>query len=233
MNLNVLCNRLGVEIEPQLLELALTHRSYSYEHGNLPSNERLEFLGDSVLGFVVTAHIYETLTDLSEADLSTVKHAVVSARALATLATEIGLGNYLRLGKSAEKDGGRTTMNLLADAFEAVLGAIYISNGIDEAAEFVARWVFPLLSDVEGLLRNADPKAQLHKMFQAAAVEHPPYEIERQGPDHAIEFSATLTYEGKVIGQGTGRSKKLAETEAAISALANTDLVLPKRKKAK
>ncbi len=172
MNLNVLSNRLGVDLEPQLLELALTHRSYSYENGNLPNNERLEFLGDSVLGFVVTSHIHDLLTDLSEGELTKVKNAVVSARALSGIASELGVGEFLRLGKGEEQTGGRTKLNLLADAFEAILGAIYVSKGLSEAESFVARFVFPLLSDTDSLRENSDPKTTLQERFSPALKLH-------------------------------------------------------------
>lgn len=220
MDLNVLSNRLGVDLEPQLLELALTHRSYSYENGNLPNNERLEFLGDSVLGFVVTSHIHDLLTDLSEGELTKVKNAVVSARALSGIAAELGVGEFLRLGKGEEQTGGRTKLNLLADAFEAILGAIYVSRGLDEAQSFVARFVFPLLADTDSLRENSDPKTTLQEKFQSASKIVPTYVTEHEGPDHDRTFFATVSSGDMVLGEGQGRSRKSAETEAAIDALA-------------
>jgi len=142
VNVDVLSSRLGVDIEPQLLELALTHRSYAYENGNIPNNERLEFLGDSVLGFVVTAHIHDLLSELPEGELTKVKNAVVSATALSKVASAIGLGEFLRLGKGEEQTGGREKPNLLADAFEAILGAAYVSQGLDAAAGIIRKLVF-------------------------------------------------------------------------------------------
>lgn len=218
MSLSELEARLGVSIEPALLELALTHRSYSYEHGNQPSNERLEFLGDSVLGFVVSAHITESFTELSEGELSKVKNAVVSAKALAPLAAELGLGDYLRLGKGEEQTGGRTKENLLADAFEAVLGAIYISKGIDEATNFVRKNVFPLLADPLALLDASEPKTKLQELTAKLGIEAPEYVISFEGPDHNRTFTATLILAKKVY-VGSGRSKKDAETQAALAAL--------------
>ena len=219
MSLSELEARLGVSIEPALLELALTHSSYAYEHGNQPSNERLEFLGDSVLGFVVSAHITETLTDLSEGELSRVKNAVVSAKALAPLASALGVGENLRLGKGEENTGGRTKANLLADAFEAILGAIYVSAGIDAASEFVRRTVFPLLTDPKQLLDASEPKTKLQELTAKLGLDAPQYLVTHEGPDHNRTFTATLLV-GKQAFLGVGRTKKDAETEAAKAAIA-------------
>jgi ribonuclease-3 len=229
MNLDVLSNRLGVEIEPQLLELALTHRSYAYEHGNKPNNERLEFLGDSVLGFVVTAHIHDLLSDLPEGELTKVKNAVVSARALAGVATELGLGEFLLLGKGEEQTGGREKANLLADAFEALLGAAYVSKGLDAAKSMVERFVFPLLQDTDKLRANADPKTTLQELAQSlgGVVK---FETIHEGPDHDRDFFASAIFDDKVIGKGSGKSKKSAETEAAIDAINGGKLKAPKGK---
>lgn len=220
MNLNALSSRLGVEIEPQLLELALTHRSYSYENGNIPNNERLEFLGDSVLGFVVTAHIHDLLVELPEGELTKVKNAVVSARALAGVASELGLGEFLRLGKGEDQTGGRTKLNLLADTFEAILGAVYVSKGLDEARGLVERFVFPLLQDTDALRENSDPKTTLQEKVQEQGKSVPIYETNFEGPDHDRDFHAKVLTGGVVIGEGKGKSRKGAETEAAIDALA-------------
>ncbi len=229
MNVDVLSTRLGVDIEPQLLELALTHRSYAYEHGNIPNNERLEFLGDSVLGFVVTAHIHDLLTDLPEGELTKVKNAVVSATALSQVATKIGLGEFLRLGKGEDQTGGREKPNLLADAFEAILGAAYVSKGLEAAEGLVRKFVFPLLEDTDSLRANSDPKTTLGEFAQAASKPAPEYLTTHEGPDHDRTFFATVSIDGKALGSGQGRSKKLAETQAAIDALAK----LPKPKKSK
>ena len=218
MNLDVLCNRLGVEIEPQLLELALTHRSYSYEHGNQPNNERLEFLGDAVLGFVVTAHIFELLTDLPEGELTKVKNSVVSAKALAVAATELGLGEFLRLGKGEEQTGGRSKPNLLADSFEAVLGAAYVSKGLDAASAIIRRFVFPLLDNPDALRASADPKTTLQELAQAKG-QTVTYEVTHEGPDHDRNFFASVFLNENLVAKGEGRSKKLAEAAAATEAI--------------
>ncbi|MCX8530574.1 MAG: ribonuclease III [Rhodoluna sp.] len=229
MNDDVLSNRLGVDIEPQLLELALTHRSYAYENGNIPNNERLEFLGDSVLGFVVTAHIHDLLTDLPEGELTKVKNAVVSATALSQVASPIGLGEFLRLGKGEDQTGGREKPNLLADAFEAILGAAYVSKGLDAAEGIIRKLVFPLLEDTDSLRANSDPKTTLQERTQGESKPAPDYVTTHEGPDHDRTFFSTVSIAGRVVGLGQGRSKKLAETNAAIDALAK----LPKSKKTK
>ena len=229
MNVDVLSTRLGVDIEPQLLELALTHRSYSYENGNIPNNERLEFLGDSVLGFVVTAHIHELLSDLPEGELTKVKNAVVSATALSGIATNIGLGDFLRLGKGEEQTGGREKPNLLADAFEAILGAAYVAKGLDAAEGIIRKLVFPLLEDTDSLRANSDPKTTLGERAQGESKSPPEYVTTHDGPDHDRTFFSTVSIDGVQLGNGVGRSKKLAETQAAIDALAK----LPKPKKNK
>lgn len=220
MNVDVLSNRLGVDIEPQLLELALTHRSYAYENGNTPNNERLEFLGDSVLGFVVTAHIHDLLTDLPEGELTKVKNAVVSATALSQVATSIGLGEFLRLGKGELATGGREKTNLLADAFEAILGAAYVSLGIEAAESIVEKFVYPLLKNPDALRENSDPKTSLQERSQALGKGAPSYKTSHTGPDHERTFFAQVLIDNQVLGEGSGKSKKFAETDAAIIALA-------------
>jgi ribonuclease-3 len=219
MNLDVLSTRLGVEIEPQLLEIALTHRSYSYEHGNQPNNERLEFLGDAVLGFVIAARVFHTLPDFSEGELSKVTNTVVSARVLAEAATGLGIGEFLRLGKGEEGTGGRQKMNLLADAFEAIIGAAYVSHGMDAAEGIVQRFVFPFLENPDAIRANADPKTNLQEFLQATGKKPHHYEVTHEGPDHERTFFATLIIDGKEFAEGAGRSKKAAETEAALVAL--------------
>lgn len=219
MNLDVLSNRLGVDIEPELLELALTHRSYAYEHGNQPNNERLEFLGDAVLGFVVTAHIFELLTELPEGELTKVKNSVVSAKALSVAATQLGLGEFLRLGKGEEQTGGRSKPNLLADAFEAILGAAYVSRGLDAAVAIIRQFVFPLLENPDALRASADPKTTLQELAQAKR-QTVTYEVTHEGPDHDRNFFAKVFFGELLLASGEGRSKKLAEADAASRAIA-------------
>jgi ribonuclease-3 len=220
MNLDALGKSLGVEIEPELLELALTHRSYSYENGRGPNNERLEFLGDAILGFLVTAHIHEHFVNLDEGELTKLKNAVVSAPALAEAATSIDLGSHLLLGKGEIQTGGREKQNLLADCFEAVLGAAFVSSGMPAASKIVEDLIFPMLADPNQLLDSADPKTTLLELLQASGKPNPVYETRHEGPDHDRTFFATLLIDGEVVSSAEGRSRKLAETNAAIRALA-------------
>jgi ribonuclease III len=220
MNLDALGKSLGVEIEPQLLELALTHRSFSYENGRGPNNERLEFLGDAILGFLVTAHIHDHFADLDEGELTKLKNAVVSAPALAEAASAIDLGSHLLLGKGEIQTGGREKQNLLADCFEAVLGAAFVSKGMPAASKIVENFILPMLADPKQLLDSSDPKTTLLEALQASGKPQPVYQITHEGPDHDRTFFATLLIEGVVAASGEGRSRKLAETNAAIKALA-------------
>ena len=216
--LEVLIERLGVSISQDLLTQALTHRSHSYENGNQPNNERLEFLGDSVLGFVVTAELYKRFGDLQEGELSSLKNSVVSAKALAEVAAGIDIGSFLLLGKGEEKTGGRDKGNLLADAFEAILGAIYVEHGLTRASELVERFIFPLLDNHTDLLLNSEPKTKLQELAQDRGLSAPAYETTHTGPDHDRIFSATVTV-GEVVAAGEARSRKGAESEAAIAAI--------------
>ena len=216
--LEVLIERLGVSISQDLLTQALTHRSHSYENGNQPNNERLEFLGDSVLGFVVTAELFKRFGELQEGELSSLKNSVVSAKALAEVAAGIDIGSFLLLGKGEEKTGGRDKGNLLADAFEAILGAIYVEHGLTRASELVERFIFPLLDNHIDLLLNSEPKTKLQEIAQERGLAAPAYETTHTGPDHDRAFSALVTV-GEVVAAGEARSRKGAESEAAIAAI--------------
>ena len=216
--LEVLIERLGVSISQDLLTQALTHRSHSYENGNQPNNERLEFLGDSVLGFVVTAELFKRFGELQEGELSSLKNSVVSAKALAEVAAGIDIGSFLLLGKGEEKTGGRDKGNLLADAFEAILGATYVEHGLTRASELVERFIFPLLDNHIDLLLNSEPKTKLQEIAQERGLSAPAYETTHTGPDHDRIFSATVTV-GEVVAAGEARSRKGAESEAAIAAI--------------
>jgi ribonuclease III len=222
MSLDALGKSLGVEIEPQLLELALTHRSYSYENGRGPNNERLEFLGDAILGFLVTAHIHDHFSDMDEGNLTKLKNAVVSAPALAQAASSINLGEYLLLGKGEIQTGGREKMNLLADTFEAVLGAAYVSKGLEAAKTIVDQHILPLLDSAEDLLLSADPKTTLLESMQQQGKAAPVYQTTHEGPDHDRIFFASLIIDGIVVASASGRSRKQAETNAAIKALSGS-----------
>jgi len=209
---------LSVEIDAAMLNLALTHRSYAYEHGGLPHNERLEFLGDSVLGIVVTDTLYRTYPDLPEGQLAKLRAAVVNARALADVARTLGLGSYLLLGRGEETTGGRDKLSILADAMEAVIGAVYLSSGQGEASELVHRLFDPLIRASALLGAGLDWKTSLQEAAANAGLGLPDYQVEDSGLDHEKEFDARVVVAGEALGFGHGRSKKVAEQEAAEQA---------------
>ena len=209
---------LSVEIDASMLNLALTHRSYAYEHGGLPHNERLEFLGDSVLGIVVTDTLYRTYPDLPEGQLAKLRAAVVNARALADVARTLDLGRYLLLGRGEETTGGRDKLSILADAMEAVIGAVYLSSGQGEASELVHRLFDPLIRASALLGAGLDWKTSLQEAAANAGLGLPDYQLEDSGLDHEKEFDARVIIAGEALGFGHGRSKKVAEQEAAEQA---------------
>jgi len=213
-----LLGRLGAEISPELLRLALTHSSFAYENGG-SDNERLEFLGDSVLGYLVASHIFTAHNKLSEGELTKLKNGVVSAQALAVAANRIDLGKHLLLGKGEEQTEGRRKENILADAFEALIGAAYIHSGLENASKIITGHILPLLDDSDALREFADPKTSLAVNLKKLNREEPTYEISESGPEHERVYFATC-FSGKVsLGSGSGRTKRKAETDAALSAL--------------
>jgi len=205
-------------LSPELLELALTHRSYAYENGGLPTNERLEFLGDSVLGVVITETLYRTHPDLSEGRLAKLRAAVVNARALADVARTIGLGPHIRLGKGEESTGGHDKASILADTVEAVIGATFLSGGHDSAAELIHLLFDPLLEAAAALGAGLDWKTSLQEFCAVHDLGVPTYLIEDEGPDHMKTFTAQVRVANRLHGHGVGRSKKEAEQQAAESA---------------
>lgn len=209
---------LDVRIEPELLDLALTHRSWAFENGAAPHNERLEFLGDSILGFAVTGLLYERFPKLNEGDLAKRRASVVSSKALAGIGREIGLGRFIKLGKGELKAGGAEKDSILADTVEALIGAVYLSNGIDYAARFVIRLMQPLLKNIATLSLTLDPKTTLQEIAAHYALPHPQYEVTGTGPDHDRRYHASVEVLG-VRGDGSGTSKKSAELEAARDAV--------------
>ncbi|UWF78448.1 MULTISPECIES: ribonuclease III [Microbacterium] len=212
-----LTEKLGVAIDEQLLGRALTHRSYAYEHGGIPHNERLEFLGDSVLGLAVTVMLFTTYPDLDEGELAKRRASVVSTVALAEVARGIGLGAHLRLGRGEELTGGRDKDSILADTMEAVFGAAYLSAGPDAATELVLRLTEPLLANPERYGAAMDPKTSLQELAARLGAPPPVYSVASDGPDHNRVFTATVTV-GDVVSTGEGTSKKTAEMAAALSA---------------
>jgi len=211
----------GVGIEPELLERALTHRSYAYEHGGLPTNERLEFLGDSVLGLVITTALFHNHPDLSEGHLAKLRASVVNMRALADVARTLGpygLGPYLLLGKGEETTGGRDKASILADTLEALLGAIYLDHGLATATHVVHRLFDPLMADAAKRGAALDWKTSLQELTATLGLGVPEYHIKEAGPDHAKTFTAWAVVAGIRYGGVEGRSKKEAEQRAAESA---------------
>lgn len=210
---------LGVAVEPELGALALTHRSWAYEHGGVAHNERLEFLGDSILGQAVTVKLYRDFPELSEGDLAKRRAALVSTVALAEVARELGVGDVLRLGRGEELTGGREKESILADAVEALIGAVFLSAGPAEAERFVLGLVERLLVDPGRLTDELDPKTTLQQEAAKLGMPHPPYETEGFGPDHDRRYHARVSLDG-ITGRGKGTSKKTAELSAARDAVA-------------
>jgi ribonuclease-3 len=210
---------LGVEIEEGLLTLALTHRSYAYENGGLPTNERLEFLGDSVLGIIVTERLYRDHPDLPEGQLAKLRASVVNMHALAgvaaTLGGEDGLGAFLYLGRGEEMTGGRGKESILADATEALIGAVFLEHGLETSRGLVHRLFDRLLQGAPLLGAGLDWKTSLQELTASADLGVPEYKIAEDGPDHLKVFTATAVISGRELGTGEGRTKKEAEQKAA------------------
>jgi ribonuclease-3 len=209
---------LDAGLSPALLERALTHRSYAYENGGLPTNERLEFLGDSVLGLVVTDALFRGYPDLPEGQLAKLRAAVVNMRALASVARGLKLGDYLRLGRGEEGTGGRDKSSILADTLEAVIGAVYIERGLEQASSLVHRLFDPVIARSARLGAGLDWKTSLQELTASGVLGVPEYYVEESGPDHQKSFRAMVRVGGRVYGTGEGRSKKEAEQQAAEAA---------------
>jgi ribonuclease-3 len=208
----------GERVDEPLLLRALTHRSYAYENGGLPHNERLEFLGDSVLGLVVTDTLYAAHPDLPEGQLAKLRAAVVNMRALADVARTLGLGDHLLLGRGEESTGGRDKASILADTMEAVIGTVYLSCGLPAAATLVHHLLDPLMASSARLGAGLDWKTSLQELSAAQALGVPEYRVMESGPDHEKVFTAQAVLSDVVCGEGTGRSKKEAEQRAAEEA---------------
>jgi ribonuclease III len=212
---------LGVELDTELLTLSLTHRSYAYEHGGLPPNERLEFLGDAVLSIVITDFLYREHPQLPEGQLAKLRASVVNMHALAGVARglgEGGLGAYLLLGRGEELTGGRDKASILADGLEATIGAVYLQHGLETARELVHRLFKSLLDEAPRRGAGLDWKTSLQELTASAGLGVPEYLVDEQGPDHRKEFTATVVVAGGNYGTGAGRTKKEAEQKAAEAA---------------
>lgn len=212
--------KLGYEFQDRrLLENALTHSSCANEsRGRLSSNERLEFLGDSILGMVVAEHLYRNHPDLPEGDLTRTRAALVCEESLVEVAKELSLGEYLHLGKGEEAGGGRRRPSIQADAVEAVLAAVYLDGGIGSARKIIQRYI--LCREIEGLTRPRDYKTALQELVQRESGQVLKYRLTgSEGPDHDKRFFVEVDLNGTAIGSGKGHSKKEAEQMAAKSAI--------------
>jgi ribonuclease III len=210
-----LLDALGVDLSGGLLDLALTHRSFAYENGGIPTNERLEFLGDSVLGLVITDALYRERSEDPEGRLAKVRAAVVNARALAGVAEQIGIGDCVRLGRGEEGTGGRSKSSILADTLEAVLGAVYLEYGFDTAGRVIHTLFDPLLAAAVQRGAGLDWKTSLQELTARAELGVPEYRIAESGPDHDKVFVAWVALGDREFDRGSGRSKKEAEQIAA------------------
>jgi len=203
-----------------LRDAALTHRSFAFEHGVQPTNERLEFLGDAVLGLAITDLAYRNFPDLSEGELAKLRAAVVNMGVLAEVATELGLGEAVLLGKGERLSGGRQKSSILADAMEAVLGAVYLDLGLEKASEIIKRLFWPRMEAYARGEGDRDYKTSLQERSAQDFGRIPEYRVVERGPDHQKEFTATVFVAGRAFGTGVGRSKKEAEQQAARQAYA-------------
>ncbi|MER8025746.1 ribonuclease III [Glutamicibacter protophormiae] len=210
-----LMKRLGIDIDSETFRLALTHRSYSYENGGIPTNERVEFLGDSILGFSVAEYLYQKYPDLPEGDLAKRRAAIVSTRALAIIARDLGVGEHILLGRGEAQSNGANKASILADTMEALIGATYLVQGMDAARGLVLRFVTPLLEDIRLLGAATDWKTVIQEEVAAKKLGDMNYQVTGSGPDHARTYEATLVISDEFYGSGHGPSKKEAEQEAA------------------
>ena len=203
-----------------LLQNALSHSSYANErwHDSLKSNERLEFLGDSVLGMVVAEHLYRTFPNRPEGELTRMRADMVCEKTLAKVANGLGLGTHLLLGKGEEQGSGRSRESILADAVESVIAACYLDGGMNAAMQFIQKFI--LVNVPVTKLHNADYKTALQELVQQKKNQTLSYRLAGEsGPDHDKQFTVELTLNGTLVGTGTGSSKKRAEQEAAHAAL--------------
>ncbi len=217
----LLLKALGVELPDPLLTMALTHRSYSYEHGGLRTNERLEFLGDSVLGLIITDELYHRHPDCSEGDLAKLRASIVNTQALADVGRQlsgVGLGSHLLLGKGEENSGGADKSSILADGVESLLGAIYLEHGASVVREVILRICGDLLDTAPTLGAGLDWKSSLQELTASRSLGAPTYIVTSTGPDHDKEFTATVMVAESEYGKGLGRTKKEAELKAAAAA---------------
>jgi ribonuclease-3 len=219
---------LGVRFtDADLRRTALTHRSYAFERDETETNERLEFLGDSVLGIVVTVMAYRSYPEQPEGWLAKLRAAIVNMTALAEVSRSLGLGEHLLLGKGEEQSGGRNKASILADALEAVMGAVYLDLGFDAAREMIERLFRPRMEAYVGGGVGLDYKTLLQELASQTLRSLPEYRLSDEGPDHEKEFTAIAYLAGRVYGRGMGKSKKEAEQQAAQEAFARLSSETP------
>lgn len=213
-----LLSLVGLPLDEDELTLVLTHRSYAYENGGLPTNERLEFLGDSVLGIIITEALYQRHPDLPEGQLAKLRSSIVNMHALAGVGTELGLGQLLLLGKGEELTGGRHKASIVADAVEALLGALYLRHGLGPVREAVLRIFAELLVQAPQLGAGLDWKTSLQELTASLEAGVPSYRLTHTGPDHDKTFTARVIIDDEILGSGVGHTKKEAEQKAASQA---------------
>jgi ribonuclease-3 len=206
---------LGTTISSELLELAFTHGSYSREFGGVPTNERLEHLGDSVLELIITGELYRKFPDVDESRLSKMRAGLVNNPALVPIAKELELGQYLRIGRGEEITGGREKNSILANAFEALVGAIYLEKGYEVTEEIILKWFKPTIESSNALDLGMDAKTALQELVAALNLNPPEYELTEFGPDHDKSFKAVVVIASEKFEVGEGKSKREAEQAAA------------------
>ena len=221
-DLRSLQDRLGYTFRDEgLLRLALTHPSVAHEQGgNIQHNQRLEFLGDAVLQLVLTTELYQKFPEVDEGPLTKARAQMVNRRTLASQGRRLGLGEHLILSRGEESSGGRERPSALADAFEALLGAIFLDAGFATARDFVLRQFREEFGELEVIPNLENPKGELQELLQASSPEAPQYQLQSvTGPDHDRLFQSSVFHQGDELGRGTGKSKKEAESRAAMAAL--------------
>ncbi|MGB8020650.1 MAG: ribonuclease III [Candidatus Nanopelagicales bacterium] len=226
-DLDVLAQHLAVGTGHDALRHALTHRSYAYENPGFPHNERLEFLGDAVLGLVVTDTLFHAHPELPESQLARFRSAVVNARTLAAVARGLGVGQFLLLGRGEEATGGRSKNSILADTLEALIGAVYVADGLAEATALVHRLLDDRMEHAAALGAGLDWKTSLQEMGARTGAGVPAYDVTSTGPDHAKAFHAQVRVGEFAVGEGRGSSKKEAEQAAASAAYSMLQAAFP------
>ena len=217
---NALLSALGVEIPAELLKLALTHRSFANENGHLPNNERLEFLGDAVLGLSIAGKLYEKYPTRTESDISKMRAGIVSRYGLADIAREISLGDHILLGKGELLTDGRNKDSILADTTEALFGAIYLAHGFETARDVILSLFARKIDQASATGINQDWKTALQERLAKYKLPMPAYDATSVGPEHEQVFTATVKVLDQIIGAGQGQNKKNAEQAGAQQALA-------------